>query len=136
MIELSPEIKELLEDIFLNHGETMLKCILENCVNIFDGNKISISEECIKAIIEMIEDEKKIALEEAQKEELKKLMQYQEQELKEWFAMLMGIDRNKIGNMSVFDILRNGKKSIFDREESSVVFKILCQHRVIPKIIS
>lgn len=115
MIELSPEIKELLEDIFLNHGETMLKCILENCVNIFDGNKISISEECIKAIIEMIEDEKKIALEEAQKEELKMLMQYQEEDLKRWFAMLMGLKLShaELERMTVFDILRGGKKGLF-----------------------
>lgn len=116
MIELSPEIKELLEDIFLNHGEAMLKCILENCVNIFDGNKISISEDCIKALIEMIEEDKKIALEEAQKEELKILMQYQEEDLKRWFAMLMGLNLAQVDldRMTIFDILRGGKKGLFD----------------------
>ena len=64
----------------------------------------------------MIEEEKKIALEEAQKEELKMLMQYQEEDLKRWFAMLMGLNLPQVDldRMTIFDILRGGKKGLFD----------------------
>lgn len=119
MIELSQILKEILEDIFLNHGEVMLQCIMQNCVAVVDRNKLYISGECIEKLIELIENEKKIILSETQKTELKMLQEYQEEELKIWFAMLMEIDRNKIENMSIFDILRGGKKSIFIGENEN-----------------
>lgn len=109
MIKMSQNIEKILEDILLNHGEAMMECVKANCISIF-GDKISISEECIQRLIELIEEEKQIALEEVEKEELKMLMQYQEQEIKEWFARMKGLNLTpaEIERMSLFDILRGG----------------------------
>lgn len=112
MIELSPDLKELLRNVLQEHGKSVFQCIMENCTivdELFNKKIISISEDCIKAIIELIEEKKKIVLEEAQKEELKILMKYQEAELKRFFAMLMGLKLNdaELERMTVFDILRD-----------------------------
>ncbi|MDD3594819.1 hypothetical protein [Sulfuricurvum sp.] len=106
MIELSPELEDIFTGILLNHGEAVYDCIISHCLTT-NKKEVSINDECIKAIIEMIEKEKWIKLEKDQKKELELLKAIaNELQLKEWFAMLMGIDIYKVKDMHLFEILK------------------------------
>lgn len=105
MIELSPELEDIFTDILLNHSEAVYDCIIAHCLS-FDRKEVSISDECIKAIIDMIEKVKWIKLDVEQKRELEILKTIEhELQLKEWFAILMGIEIHKAINMDLWKIL-------------------------------
>lgn len=111
MAELSPKIEELFEEILKEHGEAIFECVVAHCVSgedTFGQPTITVSQSCVEGMIRMIEELKRIALEETDKIEFEKLKEFQEKDLKEWFARLMGLKLMwfELEQMTILDILR------------------------------
>lgn len=101
---ISDEIKEILEEIFLDHGETFLKCVIANCAS-GEGKEFKISQECVDHLIDFIEEKRLRELDRKEKEEIEQMLRLDEKKLKYHFAIIRRIPPEWVDRMSLIEVL-------------------------------